>query len=153
MYEEGCDHAKSETVDVVKHKDGKFVQVWNKLFKAPGRRLLLTYFRNGKDVLDITAREYLSDGEYSHIEKGDGYIHFGYQNKSLKPRVERTLSNGKILISDEIKNIFVISVFTPEFDFDNLKPKGGAMGDGRWAMGDRAIIKKHKEKGKFFISI
>lgn len=145
MYQSGYDHIKSPTVDVVKHVVGEFVQVWDEPFKTPGRKLLLTYFRDGKDVSDVTVHEYPSDGDFSQIVKGENYIRSYYRDKEREPRIEATLPNGKVTISDESKGIYLKSEFTPGFDFEKLKPKGRALGD-------RAVIKKHKEQGQFYVS-
>ncbi|MGH1441791.1 MAG: hypothetical protein ACRBBR_16880 [Cellvibrionaceae bacterium] len=145
MYRKGYDHVKSSTVDVVKHAYGEFVQVWDAPFKIPGRRLQLTYRRNGEDVSDITTHEYLDSGVFSKIIRGSNYVSYFYRDKKHQSRLERKLPNGKLLISDEPNLLYVKAVFTADFNFEKLTPKGRKMGD-------RAVMKRQINNEQYFVA-
>lgn len=145
MYRVGFDHIKSSTVDVVKHNYGEFVQVWDAPFKTLGRRLLLTYIRCEDNVSNISTYEYPKIGAFSIIVKSSTQIKKQYRNSNQKSRVEMTLQNGNILISDELENLAVETVFTVDFNFKKLSPKGRKLGD-------QAVMKRQAENKRYFVS-
>lgn len=56
-----------------------------------------------------------------------------------------TLQNKNILISDELENLAVETVFTVDFNFEKLSPKGRKLGD-------QAVMKRQAENKRYFVS-
>lgn len=145
MHREEYDHKKSKTVDVRENSDGEFVQVWDAPFKTPGRRLLLTYQRNGEAVSDVTRFEYPEDGEFASIHVSENYKYSFYRDNPRVHRLEQDLDNGLTLIDDELNGFETESIFTVNFNFETMQPKGRKLGD-------RAVMKLQTENQEYYVS-
>ena len=145
MYKKGYDHQKSPMVDVREHSDGEFVQVWDAPFKIPGRKLLLAYRRNGRVVSDVTRHEYPEKGEFCKITTSEKSKYSFYRKSPRNYRLEQFLDNGRTLVSDKLKGLEINSLFTEEFDFEKMKPKGRKLGD-------KAVMKLQTENREYYVS-
>ncbi|KPV93599.1 hypothetical protein AN214_04367 [Pseudoalteromonas sp. P1-9] len=145
MSESGFDHTKSSTVDVVKHSYGEFIQVWDAPFKTPGRKIILTYVRKGTEISNISKFEYPESGEFSRVVIRENQVEKQYREHKRKYRVETLLPNGNVLVSDELKGLFIDSIFSEHFDFEKLSPTGKKLGD-------KAVMKKQTQNQRYFVS-
>ena len=138
-------HQSSPLVKVTPHPNGEFVQVWSAPFKAEDRRLLLAYMRTAAGPTDIIHRIALEDGRFSLIETCGNQRTYYYRDVPHPPKIETILPSGRILVRDPRNGYSVEGVFTREFDWEKLKPKGKPLGD-------RAVMKLQSEEQTWFVS-
>jgi hypothetical protein len=138
-------HQTSSVVDVRPNSRGEFIQVWDAPFKAESRRLLLTYLRTPEGPTEICHRLELEDGRFAVVETCGTQRTYYYRENPHPPRVETILPSGRMLVRDPRNGFSVEGVFTTEFDWESLKPKGKPLGD-------RAVMKLQSEGQSWFLS-
>ncbi len=141
----GFDHPASDLVDVFANDKGEFVQVWNRPFGEPGRKLLLTYQRTAAGPADVTSNVHLEEGPYRLIETSGHRRTLYYRDRPEHPRYEEILPSGRLLVEDFRNGLIVDRVFTANFDRQKRKPKGRKLGD-------RAVLRRQTAGETWFLS-
>lgn len=132
-------------MQVRKNPNGEFVQVWSAPFKTENRRLLLAYQRTATGTTDILHRVALEDGRFSLIETCGNQRTYYYRDEPHPPKMETILPSGRLLVRDPRNGYSVEGVFTREFDWEKLQPKGKPLGD-------RAVMKLQSDEQTWFVS-
>jgi hypothetical protein len=138
-------HQRSAVVDVRPNPQGEFVQVWNAPFRAENRRLLLTYLRTANGPTEICHRLELEDDRFSVVETCGTQRTYYYRDNPHPPKIETILPSGRVIVRDPRNGFSVEGVFTTDFDWETLKPKGKPLGD-------RAVMKLQSEEQSWFLS-
>ncbi len=145
MIPHSFEHQRSALVDVFPKPDGEFVQVWDSPRSTVGRKLLLTYFRSASGPSEITHRVTLDEGPFQMIETSGSRRTFFYRGKNAAVRQELFLPSGRLLVSDPLRGLSVRAVFTRDFDWSAMIPRGRPLGD-------RAVIKLQDGGETYFVS-
>jgi hypothetical protein len=138
------DQKASEHVDVVRHPQGEFVQIWDSPRGTVGRRVLLTFLRTPAGPHEICQRIYLDAGPFELVEATDLRRVFYYRDGG-EARHERFLPSGRRLIHDPDHGFKTRSVFTAEFDWQKQTPKGKVLGD-------KAVMRRQTEGDFWYVS-
>ena len=142
MSEERFDHDSSPTVDVRKNQTGEFIQVWNLPFKTQGRKLLLSYQRDGKNISDINKITYFESGTFSSISERDEQKIYTYRDNKRAFRVETTLSNGYILVDDGSEQLSTEYIYCVNFDHNTKTPSK--------KLSDKVVLKLQKNNSNWY---
>jgi len=138
----GFDHEISPTVTVRKNKDGEFVQVWNLPFKTQGRKLLLSYLRNGKNITEIQKLTYYDSGLYSCVSETENQKLYTYRGDKRYFRFETTLSNGYLLVDDGKGPESAEYIYCSKFDINTKIPSR--------KLNDNAVMKLQRNNESWY---
>ncbi len=142
MSVERFDHESSPTVDVRKNQTGEFIQVWNLPFKTQGRKLLLSYQRDGNNISDINKITYFENGTFSCISEREEQKTYTYRDNKRAFRIETTLSNGYLLVDDDREQLSTEYIYCLNFDYNTktLSKK----------LSDKAVVELQKNKCNWY---
>jgi hypothetical protein len=143
---EGFEHTPGPRVDVFPKHDGEFVQIWA-LDRSKG--VIKSYHRTPKGkITGLHLREFLHDGPFKMKDTFEDhrttYYYHDHGPPDFAKRYEERISDGRLLIDDKRAGLQIERIWTKDFDFKRLKPKGRPMGD-------RAVFKAHDTDSTFYI--
>jgi hypothetical protein len=141
----GFEHLESDRVDVLPNAEGEFVQIWSAPRGHVGRYVMLSHQRTSEGPECIHARIRLEGGPWKTVETRGSHRTLYYACDTNDIRNEEILPRGRLLVSDPRQGLRTRHMFTENFDWDKLAPKGRSLGD-------RAIIKLQDAGSPWYVT-